>query len=223
MDYEEIERKRYERIWKKAAGKFSENPKDYISNPNPSPSALRFFLFVSGRLKTGSFLDIGCGNGRHTVLFANHFDSVGLDISKSAIDFAKKHAKEKTVKANFRVGSVLKLPYEKDTFDVVMDSGCFHHLRKIQWSLYKKNILKVLKKGGYYYLECFSRNTPHMPGFSPRTKNRNWTLRYLHYNHFFTDEEVFKFFSKEFRILNNFEYKKKNSPLKFKVFFMKKR
>lgn len=221
-DYEEIEKKQYEASWSKMKGKIPTEHSSY-RKAVPSPAAVDFSKFLQRRKIKGTFLDVGCGNGRHAVLFAkNGYDVHGIDIAESAIKLAKKNLRQNKVKANFKVGSVFSLPFKKDSFDVVMDSGCLHHLRKSQWKKYKKNILKVLKPGGYYFLYVFSINTPYSPPFSPRGK-RNWTLRKMHYCHFFTKKEVKDFFREEFVIVKDYEVRKKNSRRKFKVFYMKKR
>jgi len=222
MDYEEIEEKRYESFWKSMKGELSEDLENYNSK-FPSPEAIDFLNFLKKRNIRGNALDVGCGNGRNAVLFAkNNFNAYGIDISKSAIELAKKNARINKVKANFDVSSVFNLK-KKNFFDVIIDFGCLHHLRKSQWKKYKKSISESLKKGGYYCLYCFSRNTPYIPKFSPKSKNRDWYLRKNHYNHFFTDKELKDFFKKDFIIEKSYESRKGDSQLLFQVFYMKKR
>lgn|SRR3989344_629025 len=223
MNYEQIEKKRYEQSWAALKGKFVKDPFSYRSR-EVSVTAIDFLKFLKTKKIKGKFLDIGCGNARHAILFAkNDFESYGIDIATSAIKLAKKNAKENKVTLNLRVGSVFSLPYPENHFDVVMDSGCLHHLRKTEWGKYKKNILRVLRSGGYYYLYCFSKNTPVDPPFS--AKKRNWTLRGKHYNHFFTKKEVVDYFARNFKFLKNYEIKKtaEGRVLKLKVFYMQKK
>jgi 2-polyprenyl-3-methyl-5-hydroxy-6-metoxy-1,4-benzoquinol methylase len=222
MNYEKIENNRYEKRWKSLKRKFSKD-RHYTSNI-PNPEAISFMEFLKKKMISGSFLDLGCGNGRHAVLFAkNKFSVHGIDFSKSAISLARQNAKQNNVNVKFKVGSVFDLPYKEKLFDVVFDTGCLHHLRKSQWSQYKQNVLKVIKPGGYYYLKCFSNNYAYIPGISPRTKKRNWTLMNLHYNHFFTNKEVMDLFKDDFKIIKKIEVIRKYNPKKrFKVFYMKR-
>ncbi len=223
MNYEKIEEKRYEKFWSSLKGKFSSDPEHYTSNV-PYPAVIKFIKYLKKMNCTGKALDIGCGNGRHAVIFAkNKFSVSGIDVSKSAIKITNKNAKENKVNISTRIGSVLNLPYQKDSFDVLLDSGCLHHLRKSQWKQYLKNILLVLKKGRYFLLICFSKNSRYIPEFSPKSKNRNWTLRNGHYNHFFTNKEIKETFSNNFEIINTYEIKKRSTPLILKVFLMKKK
>jgi hypothetical protein len=53
---------------------------------------------------------------------------------------------------------------------------------------FMENIDYILKKGGYYVLECFSKK--HI--YSTKNK-RNWTLKNMHYSHFFTKKKFLIF------------------------------
>ena len=91
----------------------------------------------------GRVLDVGCGNCWTTQLFnsakVEHF---GIDIS----DHALKQAKEKGVIAKKVDLNTDPLPFEDNSFDLVLCSDLIEH------TLYPENILKearrVLKKGG---------------------------------------------------------------------------
>ncbi|MBW2992014.1 class I SAM-dependent methyltransferase [Candidatus Woesearchaeota archaeon] len=223
MDYEETEKERYERMWSSLVKKkFTEKPADYRGRI-PDKNIIDFAEFISKKGVKGKVLDIGCGNGRHSVYFAKKgFEVYGIDVSKNAIEIARWNAKENKVKVNFRAGSVFSLPYSKDSFDVIIDSGCLHHLRKPQWKMYLKNILRVLKKNAYMELHCFSVNTPPLGVF--RARKRNWSLRRRHYNHFFNEKEIKELF-KDFEILKIYETKKdrEGNALIFKEVYMKKK
>lgn len=206
MDHELIEKQFYESYWKKVNRNFSKDENHYTSN-KPLKSVSKF-----SRNK-GLALDIGCGNGRHTKLFRK---CIAIDISESSVLFAKQNSKKPIVKA-----SILHVPFKENTFYSVLDSGCLHHLRKSQFKSYRKNILEIMKKGGYYCLYCFSKKSGHVKKFTPSTKNRNFTLRNGHYNHFFTKKEITDLFRKDFEIKIK-EVKNKNSEIRFYIVFAKK-
>ena len=218
MEYENISKKRYETMWSQMKGKFHGKRSDYRSN-YPLESVKDFADFLK---KKGKILDIGCGNGRNTIVFAKKGSKAyGIDFSAAAISLAEKNAKENKAKAEFSVGSALELPYEKDMFDAAIDCGCFHHIRKSGWEQYIENLLKVLKKGGYYYLHCFSTSSEHIPKFSP--KERNWINRKGHYSHFFTEKEIKEIFAERFRILKVYRTKKEDTGFRFLNIYMKKK
>lgn len=66
-----------------------------------------------------TLLDLGCGEGFYTHLFANELpecDVYGLDISKSAVKYAAKRYKE----ANFSVASAKQAPFADESMDCVV-------------------------------------------------------------------------------------------------------
>jgi len=225
MDYEQIMKENYERIWGSFKGKFSKKSASYFYI-KPSLTVLDFLSFLERRGVSGSVLDIGCGNARNAIAFAKKgYKAYGIEISTEALKLADKHLKLRNVPVDLKYGSVFNLPYPDNHFDVILDFGCLHHFRKSQWKLYFKNILRVLKNGGYYYLHCFSINTPYIPG-QRRPKRRNWVVSRpvsLHYCHYFTYKEVQDFFGKHFTILKKYEWTKEDYPERMKVFYMQKR
>jgi arsenite methyltransferase len=69
-------------------------------------------------------LDVGCGNGITACLIAEKFGAhvEGIDISAVMIAKAKEkaHRQGLTAKVTFRVGDAFDLPFDDDTFDVVL-------------------------------------------------------------------------------------------------------
>jgi len=69
-------------------------------------------------------LDVGCGNGITACLIAKKFGAhvEGIDISTVMIAKAKERAHRQGLEAkiNFRVGDVFDLPFDDQTFDVVL-------------------------------------------------------------------------------------------------------
>jgi D-alanine-D-alanine ligase len=70
-------------------------------------------------------LDLACGQGRHTLELARRgFRNVnGLDRSHFLIRKAKNICAAEGLTANFKEGDARKLPYQADTFDLVMILG----------------------------------------------------------------------------------------------------
>lgn len=223
LNYEKIEKDTYEKLWKSLHGKTIKDTNHY-SSKIPSRAIQPFFGFLKKHDVEGPVLDIGCGNGRHTSLFARlGFDSYGIDISSWAVKAAKEKAKQEKLKINYQVGSALKLPYQKNFFNIIIDFGCLHHLRKSQWKKYKHNISRVLKSGGIFLLYGFSINSAgRVAKFCPKNKNKNWTLRGRHYNHFFDSREVCDFFGDKFEVIKEYEIGDDRPPLLFKTFYFKK-
>ena len=92
-------------------------------------------------LKNGKILDLGCGEGTITNVFAKNlkdFFLIGIDYSKDAIDLATDYLNDNSL---FLVGDVNNIPVEDNSVDVVLDF----------LSPFSSNcILKVLKEDGFF-------------------------------------------------------------------------
>ena len=77
------------------------------------------------RINSGTVLDIGCGTGSLCIeLGKRGFNTTGIDSSPKAIEIANN--KSESFLSNFKVGDIFKKPLNKK-FDLVVDTGCFHH------------------------------------------------------------------------------------------------
>jgi len=127
-------------------------------------------LVQKGITKKGKALDICCGAGTNTVYLAQKgFLVTGIDISSKAIEYAKKKAEQANVKIRFIEQNFLELPFEDEEFIFVFDMGCFHHVKIEDRSTFIRGVHRVLKKGGYYLMVCFSyKNGPAWNHFTKK-------------------------------------------------------
>lgn len=126
-------------------------------------------LIMSGEMKPGRALDVGCGRGENAILLAkNGFDVTGIDLVKDAIADANSKAIERHVKVNFVVGDVLKMDrlFREGEFDTVIDSGLFHVMTDEERPVFARQVHRVLRTGGKYFMLCFSDMEP--AGYGPR-------------------------------------------------------
>lgn len=104
----------------------------------------------------GKLLDLGCGPGRNAIYLAQQgFIVDALDSSQEAISWAREQAEEKGVKVNFLQGNMFQLELEDNEYDLVYDSGCFHHIAPHRRISYLQLLDKVLKPKSYFALTCF--------------------------------------------------------------------
>lgn len=109
------------------------------------PSARHKFEagIIKKKVKGKSVLEIGCWTGQILSVFENEAKCTGLDIDKDAISFAKKYRK-----GFYVLGSALKLPFKKETFDVVIMSHLLEHLPLGSENIAISEAARVLKKRG---------------------------------------------------------------------------
>jgi SAM-dependent methyltransferase len=152
-----------------------------IGRPQPAIEALPL---------AGDVIDVGCGTGEHTLLAASRgARALGIDISRAAIEIARRKARERRLEAavRFEVGDAFALRDLGERFDVAIDSGLFHdhefdgELRR----RYADGLAHVLRPGGTLYLMCFSEHTPGDWGPTRITRDEledafaGWTIERL--------------------------------------------
>jgi 2-polyprenyl-3-methyl-5-hydroxy-6-metoxy-1,4-benzoquinol methylase len=166
------------------------------------PQLINFMKDIRKSLQSGMALDIGCGQGRHAIYFAEEgFDSYGIDYIESAIEEARQTALDKGIdNVNFEVMDVLKLNFPKDFFNLVLDWSVLDHIKPEDWSIYLSNILKVLKTGGYLILSEFSANDERV-----KDKEENFYEDDNHYDHYFKMSEIEDLFGEYFEIIKTNE------------------
>lgn len=102
-----------------------------------------------------NILDLGCGPGLYTEIFAKKGHSVtGVDISKNSVEYGKKSAKDKKLDVNYVNANYLEINLESDKHDLVVliytDLGVL--LPNERENLLKM-IYRVLKKGGSFIFD----------------------------------------------------------------------
>lgn len=110
---------------------------------------LACFLAVNPGRSLRTALDLGCGSGGDCILLARAgYETFGLDISQEALRLAEQRAMKEEVDLRLQCGDVLALPWEPESFDLVTDRGCFHHIPEEDRSRYASEVARVLRPGG---------------------------------------------------------------------------
>lgn len=160
---------------------------------------IEFLKLIKKSLTSGKALDLGCGQGRHTIYLAqNGFESYGIDYIESVIEEAKQAALKKEIKnAHFRLMDILRLDFPKNFFDIVLDWSILDHIKPEDWSIYIDNILNVLKTGGFLILTEFSANDKRIKDQAKKIFESNNV-----YDHYFRKDEIRNMFSENFEIIS---------------------
>ena len=84
------------------------------------------------------------------------FDIFGIDISRTAIQWAEEESERKNLNAKFLVGNVLDMPFDDEEFDFVLDANCFNCIIEKDRKVYLRDIHRVLKPKGLALFMCKS-------------------------------------------------------------------
>jgi cyclopropane fatty-acyl-phospholipid synthase-like methyltransferase len=112
--------------------------------------------FEEQQIRSGNVLELGCGHGRNAIYFAEKGCKVdAVDSSQKALKWAKEKAKEKNVEVNFIEKNIFELNITEGKYDLVYDSGCFHHIAPHRRMNYLDLVKKALKPNGLFAITCF--------------------------------------------------------------------
>lgn len=128
----------------------------YLSN-HLNNSRFEFFASFVRDWKGIKVLDIGCGGGLACESLAKLNACVsGIDLSLNSINIAQEHAKKNNLEIDYRWGVGENLPYQENSFDVVL---CFDVLEHVDdWKKVISEAYRVLKKDGLFLFDTINRN-----------------------------------------------------------------
>lgn len=167
----------------------------------PTPEVVRLAKRLRRERGRAWVLDVGCGEGRHMICFGKEGHRVvGIDYEALALGKARarKDAQPIRSRLSFVLADAFRFPFPQESFDAIVDSGVFHHVKKADWSQYLRGLTALLKPEGYFHLTAFSTRFKHYPG---ERRTRNWVVHRNHYDHFFRKADFAPIFGKMFEIL----------------------
>ena len=141
-----------------------------------------FFEWISEiEIINTSCLDLGCGVGNYSMIFARKgYDVTAVDINQESLFYLKKHDRTNSIK--IICGDITERVVQKNvTYDIVIASDVLEHLLRPEKSL--KIINDVLTDNGYVFITI-----PN--GYGPwemwnRLKNRPWLKIVLYFPFYF--------------------------------------
>lgn len=142
-------------------------------------------------------LDIGCGRGIHTLTLAKSgFSVTGIDISKAAINTAKRIAKESGLgNAVFKVANIISYRPRR-LFDFCFDYSVFHHIPEEVRNNYLISVYHALKAEALYGLVCYAENDEEALGQRVRIGKFGNIIYHP------TRDEIITLFSKWFELVS---------------------
>jgi 2-heptyl-1-hydroxyquinolin-4(1H)-one methyltransferase len=125
-----------------------------IGAPQPELSA----LIDQGKFH-GDVLDVGCGEAAISLTLAElgHI-TVGLDLSPTAIELARREAKKwGLTKATFEVADISNFTGYDDRFGTIVDSTLFHSIPVEAREGYQRSISRAAAPGASYFALVFDK------------------------------------------------------------------
>lgn len=186
----EIVKKEKEEIWK-------------------NPSIESYYLLNRWKSQNKKyFLDLGCGLGRHSILFGkNGFNVSCFDISTEAINRTKKWAEKENLKFDYKVGDMIKLPYNNEQFDCIYCRNVISHTDTEGMEKIIKEIERVMKHDGECYFTLGSKDSwgfkqEDWPLVDENTRLRMEEGPEYRVPHFYADYDLVKKLVKDFKIID---------------------
>ncbi|MFB7123519.1 class I SAM-dependent methyltransferase [Kitasatospora sp. NPDC056273] len=107
----------------------------------------------------GRVLDLGCGTGRNAIHLASlGFEVDAVDLSATALAWAQERAREAGpgARPRFHRASIFEVQLPCESYDLVYDSGCLHHLPPHRRVGYLALLDRALAPGGHFAVTAFA-------------------------------------------------------------------
>ncbi|MFW9963851.1 MAG: class I SAM-dependent methyltransferase [Candidatus Sifarchaeia archaeon] len=117
-------------------------------------------------------LDCGAGGSRPPLaLFHGYgYEVYGIDISELAISASEKFAREHGISLNMTEGDMRDIPFDDESFSHVFSQNSICHLTKKDTMKAIREMIRVLKPGGYLYVDFMSIESSYNANKSLGTK-----------------------------------------------------
>lgn len=133
-------------------------------------------LPLLGDLKGKNVLDVGAGTGRLTMRLAKlGADVTALDVSEKMLEEIKRKLKRNLTEINIVVGDCESMPFEDESFDVVVSAFHVVHLKDLR--RFFDEVYRVLKPGGKFLVTNINQRRP------PEIKTKQGMIEIESYYH----------------------------------------
>ena len=161
-------------------------------------------------------LDLGCGTGRHSILFAqNGFDVEAFDLGKEGLDKLEAFNKILKLPITTKLGDMIDLPYKDGEFDCLIAFHAIYHQDDDGIKKVINEIKRVLKSGGEAFITFNSQNSSSYNSPDTTKITRNTIIKNRGYEegipHFMANKNDVENLLEDFEILE-FSYREDYHP-----------
>jgi len=139
--------------------------------PDQTRAEVDFLIAELDAVSGGRYLDVPCGNGRHSLELASRgYRAVGVDIAGEFIQEARKRAAEGGLGAEFRQGDQRVLPWQAEFDGAFCMGNSFAYLDHQGNREFLRALSGTLKSGARFLLNAGAVAETILPSFH----ERNW-------------------------------------------------
>lgn len=175
-----------------------ESRKSYWQEPADEIIRLKESL---DRQKIRDVLDLGCGIGRHAILFAESgFRVTAVDESKKALELLQENTTDKQVDITCIESSYTEEIFPENSFDLVIAYNVLYHGYRESFHKSVRLVYRYLRTGGLFFFTCPTRQDAKHGNGEKMTENTYKPLNSVHPGdiHYFADERDIADFLRDF-------------------------
>ncbi len=123
------------------------------------------------------------------------FDVVGIDVSHAALTIAHESSKNRDLDIDFLAANIYRIPFRDGSFDIIWCFGVLQHLLLMERTAAIHEFHRVLKNGGYLFIEVFGNEDMRYGGIEIEddTFSRENGIIYHYFNKKELEELLFGF------------------------------
>lgn len=155
-----VDKNKIKHFWDQRAVEFGKSMKATLGETYLRKLEIRTMLKMIKRLKPSTALEIGCGNGFSTSIYADKFPKMKIlatDYSQEMLNIARKsYARENIVYEEWDITQPNEFPFEQNSFDFIFSQRIIQNLPS--WEIQKDAIYYLTSmlgvKGVLCLMEC---------------------------------------------------------------------
>jgi cyclopropane fatty-acyl-phospholipid synthase-like methyltransferase len=144
---------------------------------------------------TGEALDLGCGEGRNSLLLAHYGYHVhAVDSSSQGMQKLEKYAYSQGLDTiNYEVADVRTVRLTTNCYDAIVAVTILDHITEEEGHKVAETIIDALKPGGFVFIEAFTVHDPAANAAQKENETISETASFV--QHYFEDRELADWFS----------------------------
>lgn len=125
------------------------------------PELIRFI----NNHQPGRALDLGAGTGTNMLTLARSgWDVEGVEYAFIAARRARRKLEKEGFTDEIYIKDAARLDFLKNSYDLILDIGCFHTLNHLKKENYRNQVARLLRKGGTLLMYAFLKTDDFQSG-----------------------------------------------------------